>query len=129
MEWQHLPVPLLSSILSPSSPIVWSLHSYIPSCGWSLRFSCSAAEGVTEGCTLRVLLLTLKSSEYICPLCNSFDHVPLSEKSLVVKTPLQISIVRHNLAMHRLVTPFIIRQPIHRPCLLERVYKPMCTPH
>ena len=54
MEWQHLPVPLLSSILSSSLSIVWSLHSYIHSCGQSLHFSCSAAEGVTERCTLRV---------------------------------------------------------------------------
>ena len=35
--------------------------------------------------------------------------------------------VRRNLAMHCLVTRFIIRQPIHRPCLLERVYKAMRT--
>ena len=40
-----------------------------------------------------------------------------------------VAIVRHNLAIHRLVTPFITQQPIHRPHLLERVYKPMCTPH
>ena len=38
-------------------------------------------------------------------------------------------IVRSNLALHRSDTPFIIRQPIRRPCLLERVYKPICTPH
>ena len=63
MELQHLPVPLLSSILSPSHTIVWSPHSYISSCWWSLHFSCGAAEGVTEGCTLRVLLLTLQSKE------------------------------------------------------------------
>ena len=37
--------------------------------------------------------------------------------------------VRCNLAMHCSVTPFIIRQPIRRPCLLERVYKPIHTPH
>ena len=37
--------------------------------------------------------------------------------------------VRRNLTMHHLVTPFIIRQPIQRPCLLERVYKPMHTSH
>ena len=37
--------------------------------------------------------------------------------------------VRRNLAVHRSVTPFVIRQPIRRPCLLERVYKPMCTLH
>ena len=40
-----------------------------------------------------------------------------------------VVIVRHNLTTHHLVTPFIIRQPIRRPHLLERVYKPMCTPH
>ena len=37
--------------------------------------------------------------------------------------------VRHNLAVDRSVTPFIIQQPIRRPHLLERVYKPMHTPH
>ena len=37
--------------------------------------------------------------------------------------------VRCNLAVHCLVTPFIIRQPIWRPFLLERVYKPMHTSH
>ena len=39
------------------------------------------------------------------------------------------TIVRCNLAMHCSVTPFIIRQPIWRPHLLERVYKLMCTSH
>ena len=37
--------------------------------------------------------------------------------------------VRSNLDIHCLDTLFVIRQPIHRPCLLERVYKPICTPH
>ena len=37
--------------------------------------------------------------------------------------------VRHSLTMHCLVTPFIIQQPIHRPHLLQRVYKPMHTLH
>ena len=40
-----------------------------------------------------------------------------------------VDVVRCNLAMHYLVTPFVIRQPIHRPRLLERVYKPMHTLH
>ena len=39
------------------------------------------------------------------------------------------STVRHNLTVHCSVTPFIIRQPIQRPHLLERVYKPMHTSH
>ena len=37
--------------------------------------------------------------------------------------------VRHNLAVYCSVTPFVIWQPIQRPHLLERVYKPMHTPH
>ena len=37
--------------------------------------------------------------------------------------------VRHNLTVHCSVTPFIIWQPIWRPHLLERVYKPMRTSH
>ena len=40
-----------------------------------------------------------------------------------------LPIVRCNLAVHRSVTPFIIRQPIWRPRLLEKVYKPMRTSH
>ena len=40
-----------------------SLHCYIPSYGWSLHISCSAAEGVTEGCISQVLLLTLSENE------------------------------------------------------------------
>ena len=37
--------------------------------------------------------------------------------------------VRSNLYTHLSDTPFAIRQPIWRPCLLERVYKPIHTPH
>ena len=37
--------------------------------------------------------------------------------------------VRCNLATHCSVTPFVIQQPIWRPHLLERVYKPMHTLH
>ena len=42
---------------------------------------------------------------------------------------LSTTCVRCNLAVHHSVTPFIIWQPIRRPCLLERVYKPMHTSH
>ena len=37
--------------------------------------------------------------------------------------------VRSNLAMHLSDTPVTIRQPIQRPCLLERIYKPICILH
>ena len=37
--------------------------------------------------------------------------------------------VRRNLAVHHSITPFIIRQPIRRPRILEMVYKPMRTSH
>ena len=36
---------------------------------------------------------------------------------------------RRNLTVHCSVTPFVIQQPIWRPHLLERVYKPMRTSH
>ena len=49
-----------------------------------------------------------------------FVHGPQYEK---------MPTVRRNLAVHRSVTPFVIRQPIWRPRLLERVYKPMRTSH
>ena len=39
------------------------------------------------------------------------------------------TIVKSNLTIHRSDTPFIIWQPIQRPHILERVYKPICTPH
>ena len=45
------------------------------------------------------------------------------------KSPPSVDDVRCNLAMHRSVTPFIIRQPIWRPRLLEKAYKPMHTSH
>ena len=48
-------VPLSLSLCLPLT--MWSPHCYIPSGGPC--FSCHAAEGVTEGCILRVLLLTL----------------------------------------------------------------------
>ena len=53
-------------------------------------------------------------------LCRTFKIDYLQEMDIIV---------RCNLARHRSVTPFIIRQPIHRPHLLERVSKPMRTPH
>ena len=61
-----------------------------------------------------------------------FHSIVNQDKS---KTPTQVTdpvtqqTVRHNLAVHRSVTPFVIWQPIRRPCLLERVYKPMHTLH
>ena len=36
--------------------IVQSPHPYVPTCGRSLWFSCCAAEGVAEECTLQVFL-------------------------------------------------------------------------
>ena len=37
--------------------------------------------------------------------------------------------VRSNLDTHLSDTPYTIQQPIQRPRLLERVYKPICTLH
>ena len=59
-------------------------------------------------------------------ICNTFKIDYFQEMDVI--TTLRNS-VRRNLAMHYSVTPFVIRQPICRPHLLERVYKPMRTPH
>ena len=76
----------------------------------------------------------LMTEEYSLLPINSQQLTPaqtaiqrMSEKHLDFE--IQAVNVRHNLAMHRSVTSFIIRQPIWRPHLLERVYKPMHTPH
>ena len=72
----------LTLYLSYSTPIfsltMWSPHCYIPSCGQSLRIICSAAEGITEGCILRVLLLTLCLLYY----CNISERSTKNENDL-----------------------------------------------
>ena len=72
---------------------------------------------------------------------NSYRKVPATKTYGITTIPgkgnveyvivkyLIVSNVRGNLAVHRSVTLFVIRQPIRRPCLLERVYKPMRTSH
>ena len=50
-----------------------SLYPYIPSCRWSLRFSCHAAEGETEECTLRVLLLTVQPNVHLAKARELFS--------------------------------------------------------
>ena len=55
MEWQHFPVPLLSTILSSLSFLSYNAVSTLlntPAKGRSLLFSCHAAEGITEGCNM-----------------------------------------------------------------------------
>ena len=52
----------------------------------------------------------------------------LPADTIIAKLPVYNN-VRCNLAVHCSVTPFVIRQPIQRPHLLERVYKPMRTLH
>ena len=58
-----------------------------------------------------------------------FLHSIRTWYAAVVILFLLFSIVRSNLTMHLSDTPFAIWQPIRRPCLLERVYKPICTWH
>ena len=60
--------------------------------------------------------------------CCIFKCIRVKWSSIIV-TGISGTIVRCNLTMHCLVTPFIIQQPIWRPHLLERVYKPMHTSH
>ena len=77
-----------------------------------------------------------KIKEHLAKSCN---WVPQRHKTLpeippdtaFICSPADVPgpCVRHNLTMHCSVTPFVIRQPIHRPHLPERVYKPICTSH
>ena len=59
-------------------------------------------------------------------MTEKYSLLPLNPQQL---TPVQTAIVRHNLTVHCSVTPFIIQQPIQRPHLLKKVYKPMHTSH
>ena len=81
-------------------------------------------EGTSPGCGY--VLEEVFQKERISLLLGEHPLVcPGSTKGLFAS---QVN-VRRNLAMHCSVTPFIIRQPICRPRLPERVYKPMCTSH
>ena len=62
---------------------------------------------------------------------EAFIHVSETNDKLLSRAIVKhiLDHVRSNLAMHLSDTPFTIRQPIQRPCLFERVYKPICTPH
>ena len=65
-------------------------------------------------------------------VCEKFHEYLYGSNTFEVYTdnnPLTYVFVRHNLAMHHSVTSFVIWQPIWRPHLLERVYKPMHTSH
>ena len=74
---------------------------------------------------------------YFVPNTIGYGHKPYYLRHLSFtfnifvnhNTIVQYITVRHKLTIHCSVTPFIIRLPIHRPHLLERVYKPMRTPH
>ena len=79
--------------LCPFLSIVQSLHSYIPSCGWNLRFSCSAAEGVTEGCILRVLLLTLSLDQTVDQSVSftiKTNGISLTERTKLIQCTIRI---------------------------------------
>ena len=60
--------------------IVWSLYPYIPTCGWSLHFSCRAAEGVTKECTLQVLLLSEALDQMSCKFNIKIDLILSSDQ-------------------------------------------------
>ena len=81
-------------------------------------------------------ICTLRSLLKLPPALSVSAWIPKGQQTCSIEDTepwnvciIQEYIVRRNLAMHRSVTPFVIRQPIRRPRLLERVYKPMHTPH
>ena len=60
--------------------------------------------------------------------CERVAFLHMVPKQKVWNISISIS-VRSNLAIHLSDTPFAIRQPIQKPRLLERIYKPIRTPH
>ena len=62
-----------------------------------------------------------------CTVGIQYKHESKEDITGFISKP--VASVRHNLAVHCSVTPFIIRQPIWRPRLLETVFKPMHTLH
>ena len=70
-------------------------------------------------------LVTYYFNSYYCVIYGF--NLPLNAKQN--PTTLHIPNVRSNLNTHLSDTPFTIRQPIWRPRLLEKVYKPICTLH
>ena len=62
-----------------------------------------------------------------CPASRAMPHICKITNHRKLRGFQYGIIVRHNLTMHRSDTPFVIWQPICRPHLLERVYKPIHT--
>ena len=108
-----LTLTILRSLVS----ILWYKSSKL--LGSTLTIVRSVASTLTWGIVI-VIIRVFISISFICLL--GFRSV----MSLFLRFPFS---VKCNLTMHCSVIPFIIQQPIQRPHLLERVYKPMCTSH
>ena len=92
-----------------------------------------------------IIILCLVNIKIICPMqicvfyvvrlkcCKKFNGMTSLLSSVSIKLcslhRVLLVCVRCNLTVHCSVTSFIIQQPIRRPYLLERVYKPMHTLH
>ena len=113
-----------TQIIPETELIALTENNYIPL--KQAQISLCAKIGYMYYCAYAHLLK--KCMEHTCMSAIYYDQGS-DVKVKQCKTIVTFDTVRHNLAMHRSVTPFIIQQPIRRPCLLERVYKPMCTPH
>ena len=68
----------------------------------------------------------IENRESYCPVT---EDISLDDEVLVCAVKAIEATVRSNLTIHLSDTPFTIRQPIQKPHLLERVYKPIHTPH
>ena len=88
--------------------------------------------GITE---LELTGLLVNIHGFMQLLHNRYFEVLVDHKAIEymikskTESPTMRLNVRHSLTVHCSVTPFVIRQPIRRPRLLERVYKPMHTSH
>ena len=104
-------------VLHSSSPIVWSPHSYIPLCGWSLLTSCSAAGGVTEGCLYQTLLLTVIMKHE----CDG------GSKREAKQTKVLSPLFHVTGLQHRVVNTFLY-WPYYRVTEPKMASNPACTP-
>ena len=96
-----------------------------------------------ETCVIHSLELLIQAQDLIkayqhsTHFCDIYQYIldkklPSSAKAqncITAEALNYVVIVRCNLAVHRLVTSFIIWLPIRRPRLLERVFKPTHTSH
>ena len=103
----------------------------------NLKCTTAATTHTTRPCkTIKIPSNDIASRELVSKInveCEKSDRLTVAKLNTASKPHKQDYksklIVRSNLNTHLSDTPFTIRQPIQRPHLFERVYKPIYTPN